>query len=279
MNISIQGIKGAFHEEAARLYFSNEIKVVEKLMFEDVIYSVEHKEAYAGVMAIENSISGTIHSNFELIKQSNLYIVGEVYLKIVQNLAVNEGVGINDLKQVESHYMAINQCRSFFRNHPNIKLVDTEDTALSMKNVAKSNSTSIGAIGSKLAAAYYGLKIINSSIETNKKNFTRFFVLKTNPSISKHNNKSSMLVVLKNQKGALANALNCINNSAIDLSKIESLPIIGEPWHYQFYIEVLYKSELDYEKMKTELKIHVENISELGCYIENNITEAKQAQF
>ena len=175
--------------------------------------------------------------------------------------------------------MAINQCRSFFRNHPNIKLVDTEDTALSMKNVAKSNSTSIGAIGSKLAAAYYGLKIINSSIETNKKNFTRFFVLKINPSISKHNNKSSMLVVLKNQKGALANVLNCINNNAIDLSKIESLLIIGEPWHYQFYIEVLYKSELDYEKMKMELKIHVENIFELGCYIENNITEAKQAQF
>ena len=141
MRISIQGIKGAFHEEASRQYFSNDIEIAEQLTFEDVVNSVENKEVDAGIMAIENTISGTIHSNFNLVKNSRLVIVGEFYLRIEQNLAVNKGVKIDDLVQVESHYMAINQCRNFFRNHSQIRLVDSDDTAMSMRKVSENRLT------------------------------------------------------------------------------------------------------------------------------------------
>lgn len=273
MKVSIQGIKGAFHEEAARLHFSNDIEIVEQLTFEGVINSVINKEAEAGVMAIENTISGTIHSNFEWIKNSNLSIVGEVYLQIQQFLAVNKGVKLTDLEQVESHYMAINQCREFFAKHPKIKLVDSADTALSMRHVSENNLATTGAIGSKLAAKYYDLDVLGNSIETNKKNYTRFFVLQADPIVNKSIDKASLQLVLKNNKGSLAKALCILDKHDIDLSKIESLPIIGEPWHYQFYIDVLFNSVASYREMLEELKLQVESLSVLGEYKNQNKKE------
>lgn len=267
MKISIQGVKGAFHEEAARLYFSDNITIVENLSFEKVVESIETKVADAGIMAIENTISGTIHSNLELIKNSKLTIVGEIYLRIAQNLAVNKGVQLNDLTKVESHYMAINQCRLFFQNQPNIKLIDMEDTALSMKNVSKNKLMTTGAIGSKLAAKYYGLDIIEENIESDKKNYTRFLILKQAELQKAAIDKSSIQLILSNKKGGLANILNIIHKYDIDLNKIESLPILGEPWHYQFYIDVLYKNISRYEMMLKEIEIHLESLSVLGNYL------------
>lgn len=273
MKVSIQGIRGAFHEEAARLHFSDAIEVVEQLTFEGVVKSVTNQKADAGVMAIENTISGTIHSNFEWIKNSNLSIVGEVYLQIQQFLAVNKGVKLTDLEQVESHYMAINQCREFFAKHPKIKLVDSADTALSMRHVSENNLATTGAIGSKLAAKYYDLDVLGNSIETNKKNYTRFFVLQADPIVNKSIDKASLQLVLKNNKGSLAKALCILDKHDIDLSKIESLPIIGEPWHYQFYIDVLFNSVASYREMLEELKLQVESLSVLGEYKNQNKKE------
>lgn len=270
MKISIQGVKGAFHEEAARLYFSDKITIAENLSFEKVIESIENEEADAGIMAIENTISGTIHSNLELIKNSNLTIVGEIYLRIAQNLAVNKGVKLSDLVKVESHYMAINQCRAFFHNHPKIELIDMEDTALSMKNVSENKLMTTGAIGSKLAAKYYGLDIIEGNIESDKKNYTRFLILKRTELQKVAVDKSSIQLILSNKKGGLANILNIIHKYDIDLSKIESLPIVGEPWHYQFYIDVLYKKFSHYEMMLKEIDAHLESLSVLGNYLNQN---------
>lgn len=266
MKISIQGIKGAFHEEAARLYFKDDITIVENLTFEQVIESVTTEKSDAGIMAIENTISGTIHSNLELIKNAKLLITGEIYLRIEQNLAVNKGVKIHELKQVESHFMAINQCRSFFQNHPNIKLVDMEDTALSMKNISENKLTTVGAIGSQLAAEYYNLDIIGESIETDKENFTRFLIFGSQSLGNENTNKASIHIVLKNNKGQLAKILNIINNNDIDLSKIESLPIIGKPWQYQFYLDLLYPHISNYDTMIREVKPHLESLSALGNY-------------
>lgn len=271
MKVSIQGVKGAFHEAAARDYFSEPISIVENLTFESLIRSVENGVADAAVMAIENTISGTIHKNYQLLINSNVHIVGEVYLRIVQNLAVNKGVRLKDLKAVESHYMAINQCRRFFENYPKIQLIESDDTALSMKKVAENNLSHTGAIGSKLAAAHYGLNIIGEGIETNKKNYTRFLVLEKG-GVGKGNNypkadKASIQFVLKNKKGALAKILALIDANNIDLSKIESLPLVGEPWHYQFFLDILYEKEMDFEKMLDNILGELESLMILGKYI------------
>lgn len=266
MKVSIQGIKGAFHEEAARNYFNHNISPLENLSFDGVISSVENNIADAGIMAIENSISGTIHTNYELIKNSDLNIVGETYLRISQNLAVSKGVQLKDLVQVESHYMAINQCRNYFSNQPQIRLVDMEDTALSMKNIADQQLMNTGAIGSKLAAQYYNLDIIGESIETNKQNYTRFLILQKNPKEVPAPNKSSVQMILNHQRGALAKVLSIINDCEINLSKIESMPIVGEPWHYQFYLDVEYKHPEAYHKMIKKVAPHIESISALGHY-------------
>lgn len=271
MKVSIQGIKGAFHEEAARLYFRENIEIVEQLTFKGVINAVENKIADAGIIAIENTISGTIHSNFELIRNSNLHIVGEVYIRIEQHLAVNNGIKIEDLAQVESHYMAINQCREYFSAYPKIKLIDAEDTAISMRNVSVNNLRNTGAIGSKIAAEYYNLNIIGHSIETNKKNYTRFFILQSEGNEKAIINKASLGFVLKNERGALANALIVIQNNNIDLSKIESLPIIGEPWHYHFFIDVLFDDINHYHKMLKELRYQLESLTILGEYQKHSL--------
>ncbi len=270
MKVSIQGVKGAFHEEAARIYYGQPIEISEQLTFEDVVNVVKNKEVDAGIMAIENTISGTIHANFDLIKQSGLSIVGEVYLRIEQNLAVNKGVKIEDLVQVESHYMAINQCRQYFKQYPQIQLIDAKDTALSMKHVAENKLNNVGAIGSKLAAEYYNLEIIGEGIETNKKNYTRFFIIQLETQKEGIKNKASIQFVLKNEKGRLAQTLLIINKNNVDLCKIESLPIIGEPWHYQFFIDVLYDNEKDYQNMLEEIKGQLESISILGEYENQN---------
>ncbi len=143
----------------------------------NVINSVLNSDSEYGIIAIENTISGTIHTNLNLIKQSDLKIIGEVYLPIKQNLVALPGTKIEDLNQVNSHHMALDQCRDFFRNYPKIRLVESEDTALSIKQIAKHRISDVAAIGSQLAAEHYGLEIIAENIETNKKNYTRFLII------------------------------------------------------------------------------------------------------
>lgn len=241
MVVSIQGIRGAFHEEAANSYFGNEVEILPQVSFQQLVESVSMNEANYGTMAIENTISGTIHNNFNLIRQSDLHIIGEVYLRIEQNLAALPGVSLDEIKQVESHYMAINQCRGFFRAYPHIQLIDAEDTAASMLKIAQLGLTQTAAIGSRLAARQYGLNIIASSIETNKKNYTRFLILSKNKNQGNQFNKASLALLLPHKQGSLAKILSIIDIYGINLSKIESMPVIGEPWHYLLYRFIIRK--------------------------------------
>jgi prephenate dehydratase len=267
MKVSIQGIKGAFHEEAAKNYFDSEIEIVPKITFDDVIDSIQNQESDYGIMAIENTISGTIHTNLNLIKQSGLKIKGEVYLPIRQNLVALPGTKLEDINQVNSHYMALDQCREYLRKYPKMKLVESEDTALSIKQIAKHRVGTVAAIGSKLAAEHYGLEIISENIETNKNNYTRFLILENPKAIdNKDYNKASLALTLPHRKGSLAIILNIISFYGINLTKIESVPIVGEPWHYLFYIDVQFDSEDLYHQMISALNPLIDDINVLGQY-------------
>lgn len=267
MTVSIQGIKGAFHQEAAHQYFGEETDILPQLDFTSLVDSVLKMEADYGIMAIENTISGTIHNNFNLIRQSNLKIVGEVYLRIEQNLVALPGTKIKDLEQVNSHYMAINQCREFFKSFPHIKLVDDSDTAQSMKDIADKKLKNVGAIGSKVGAEQFGLEILANSIETHKKNYTRFLILQKEPFDDlKDFNKASLALILPHKQGSLAKILSIIDIYNINLSKIESLPMIGEPWHYLFYIDILFENKETYQHMIQAISPLVDELHILGEY-------------
>jgi len=265
--VSIQGIKGAFHEEAAQSYFNSEIEIIPNLTFENVIESILDGKSDYGIIAIENTISGTIHPNLNLIRQSDLKITGEVYIPIIQNLVALPGTKIEDLNQVNSHHMALDQCRDFFKKYPKIRLVESEDTALSIQQIAKHRICDVAAIGSKIAAKHYGLEIIAENIETNKKNYTRFLILerRTNTKNDKFN-KASLAITLPHKKGSLAIILNIISFYNINLTKIESVPVIGEPWHYLFYIDLQFDANDSYSKMIRSLSSLVDEIKVLGEY-------------
>ena len=274
--VGIQGVKGAFHEEAAISYFGEELEIVPRLTFSDLVESVKSGESNYGMIAVENTISGTIHSNLSLIRAARLKICGEVYLRIEQNLVALPGTNINELKQVFSHYMAINQCRAFFNDLKEIELIESEDTALSMQMVAEKNLKNVGAIGSKTAAAYYGLEIIAESIETNKKNYTRFLVVQKpeNEEFTPFD-KASLALTLPNKKGSLAEILSLIASFGVDLSKIESVPVVGEPWHYLFYLDLLFDHVDQYTNMLDSLRPFTDELYILGEYKSNFSTWKK----
>ncbi len=276
MQIAIQGVKGAFHEVAARNYFGDEIDILPKLHFSDLAESVKNGDCDYGIMAVENTISGTIHSNLNLIREHKLVVCGEEYLRIKQNLVAKKGTKIEDLNEVHSHYMAINQTRKFFKQHPNVHLVDSIDTALSMKEIAENNLDNRGGIGSLLAAEHYDLEVLAESIETNKKNYTRFLILRNDENWKKQtSNKASIALILDNHQGSLAEILSTIASYDIDLSKIESVPLVGEPWHYQFYLDVLFDDKTKYKKMINEITKKLDRLDILGEYTNGNQSYSK----
>lgn len=270
MRIAIQGVRGAFHEVAAREFFSGkDLDIVEKMTFEDVLDSVVDFESDFGMFAIENTIAGTIHANLNLLRQKDVKICGEIFIRIKQNLAALPGVSIDDLAEVRSHYMAINQTRQFFRKYPHIRLVECEDTALALRQVSEGQLEHVGAIGGELAAGLYGLNIVADGIETNKKNYTRFFVIsRTADAYVENYNKASLNIVLGNQLGSLAQILSIISYYGIDLTKIESLPILGQPLNYMFYIDVRFSDKNRYQNMLTAIRPLIQGLSILGEYEE-----------
>ncbi|WP_372646058.1 prephenate dehydratase [Ancylomarina sp.] len=276
MQVAIQGVKGAFHEVAARNYFGNDIDILPMLHFSDLAESVKNGDCDYGIMAVENTISGTIHANLNLIREHKLVVCGEEYLRIRQNLVAKKGTKIEDLNEVRSHYMAINQSRKFFKQHPNIQLIESTDTALSMREIKENNLSDIGAIGSLLAADYYDLEVLAESIETNRKNYTRFLILRNKEVWKKKGrNKASMALILDNHQGSLAEILSIISSHDIDLSKIESLPLLGEPWHYQFYLDVLFDDKTKYQSMINEITTKLDRVDILGEYTSGNQSYSK----
>lgn len=240
--IAIQGGYGAFHEIAALQYFGEEdIEIVPRNTFKDLFKALKQKQVDFGITAIENSLAGSILPNYNLLLDSKMKIIGEIYLRIKQNLVALPGQKISDIKEVYSHPMAILQCQTYFDDYPNIKLIDSIDTALSAKEVADKQQYGIAAIASEQAAKKYGLEIIAESIETNKVNYTRFLILhdRNGDLFQDRNvNKASLSFDLADQIGSLSKILSIFSFHEINLTKIQSMPIIGKDWEYQFFIDV-----------------------------------------
>ncbi len=242
--ISIQGYEGSFHQLAARQFFGKNVEVICCATFRDVIkIAGDQEQSDGGIMAIENSIAGSILPNYNLVQKSNLKIVGEIYLHIKQNLLVNPGVNLEDIHEVHSHPMALLQCMEFLEKY-NWKLIETEDTALSAKNLHQHRSRHIAAVASKLAADLFGLENLAPNIHTLKNNYTRFLILKVPEAADGIANadKASIIFHTDHSKGSLAKVLTKIADGGINLSKLQSMPIPGSDWKYSFHADMEFET-------------------------------------
>jgi prephenate dehydratase len=266
--IAIQGYEGSFHQEAAELFFGQDIKVHPCATFKDLIKASSHKQTTdAGMMAIENSIAGSILPNYNLLLHSKLQIVGEVYLQIQQQLLVNKEVELTDIKEVHSHPMALLQCGTFLDKH-HFKLVESEDTALSAKLIAQRKSKHNAAIASKTAAKLYGLKIIAPNIQSAKDNYTRFLVIERNEKQQTvaEANKASVYFLTDHSKGSLAKVLSTIADNDINLSKLQSMPVPGSKFKYGFHADMEFANLQQFEKVKTAMQTQTNELKILGIY-------------
>ena len=267
--IAIQGGYGAFHEIAAYQYFQNEeIEIIPRNTFRDLVSTLKSQNSDYGIMAIENSLAGSILPNYALILDSDMRITGEIYLRIQQNLVALKGVNIEDITEVYSHPMAILQCQHFFDSHPGIRLIESMDTALSAKDIAEKGLTDTGAISSHLAATKYGLNILAESIETNKMNYTRFLILSENGVKINENeiSKASIHFALAHKIGSLSKILSILSYYEINLAKIQSMPIIGEDWEYKFYVDVEINNYGMYKKSLEAIAPFTSGLQILGEY-------------
>ena len=268
--IAIQGVKGCFHEQAARLFYKDltDIEIIECDNFEDLYLAMDSGKAAAAIMAIENTVSGGLLPNFEHLRKYQREIKGEIFLRIKQNLMALPGQDISDIKEVRTHYMAINQTREFFREHPQIRLVESEDTAKSAAQVAREGLKGVGAVASELAAELYGLDIIAESIETFKQNCTRFLILDENSSPSESAiDKSSICFTLPHTAGSLAHVLTILSFYGMNLTRIQSLPIPGKEWQYFFYADIKFVDRERYRQALAAVRPLMEDLRILGEYV------------
>jgi prephenate dehydratase len=284
--IAIQGGSGSFHEISAIFHFGIEnITTVPCLTFTDLVDAVENNEADYALMAIENTVAGSIMPNYSLLKGRNINIAGEVLLRIEQNLLALEGQSIEDIKEVHSHPMALMQCRSFFKKHPHIKLIESDDTANSARRVQEEQLKGIGAVASQRAAGLFNLSVIEPGIETNKRNFTRFLVLKPKTDVKPggsngvKKNKASISFSLKHKTGSLSNVLSIFSFYNINLSKIQSIPIIGQEWEYHFLVDFVFDDYEVYQQslvairpLTAELQVMGEYTKATKYHLSNEIT-------
>ena len=269
--IAIQGVKGCFHEQAARLFYEEHghvvPEIVECLTFDGLYESMNAGNADAAVMAIENTVSGGLLPNFELLRKYDHKIKGEVFLRIQQNLMAMPGQKIEDIREVRTHYMAINQTREFFKNYPWIRLVESEDTAKSAADVAAEGLMGVGAVASTLAADLYGLEILAESIETYRQNFTRFLILDDSLEVDRQKiDKSSMCFTLSHTPGSLAHVLTILSFYGMNLTRIQSLPIPGQEWQYFFYVDIKFDDYVRYEQALAAVRPLMEDLRILGEY-------------
>ena len=265
--VSIQGIKGSFHDEVAQQYFGNQIEILACDSFDQLVQSVVNDQCHQAVMAIENSIAGSILPNYALLDQYDLSIVGEHFLSISHNLMATSGQSISDIHEVHSHPMALLQCKQFFQMHPHIKLVESSDTAAVAKEISVNNQTGKGAIASQLAADLYGLQVLSQSIQTIKDNVTRFVIVQKSVDQTIENiSKAAWKFVLDHKRGSLATALNVMSDCKLNLTKIQSLPVIETPGKYAFFIDVTFDDPANYHKAKSLLEIMATSFKILGEY-------------
>ncbi|MCL6275049.1 prephenate dehydratase [Muricauda sp. 2012CJ35-5] len=268
LRVAIQGIKGSNHHQVAMDYFGKDIKLVECLSFDTMIEHICNGTADKGIMAIENSIAGSIIPNYNLVYHNNIHIIGEHYLSIHHNLMALKGVAIEQIEEVRSHPMALLQCKKFLKQYPKIKLVEDVDTAETARKIQEGQLKTIAAIAPKVAATLYDLNIIAPEIQTIKNNATRFIILKkVNKVLPKEEiNKASLRFITDHKRGSLATVLNVMSDCNLNLTKIQSLPVIETPWKYAFFVDVTFDEYQNFEKAKSLLEIMSEDFRLLGEY-------------
>lgn len=276
MKIAIQGIQGSFHHIVAEKFFGENIELAECMSFTEIPVLLKNDQVESAVMAIENSIAGAILPNYALIDEYELSIEGEVYVNIHHHLMALEGQDLGDIREVWSHPMALLQCRKFFREHPEIKLIEEKDTAEVARRIQRENIQGVAAVASKRAADLFNLNIISSDIQTIKHNSTRFFVLKKSKNAPYHpskveniKDKSSIKFVTQHNKGSLAEILDIFAKHDINLTKIQSLPIIDTPWSYAFFIDLVIDDFVLYKNALHLISKKVKHLKVLGEYHQN----------
>ena len=266
--VSIQGYEGSFHQVAARLFHGKTVAVIPCDTFREVVRVASNKkESDGAVMAIENSIAGSILPNYNLLQKSNLKIAGEIYLQIRQNLLVNPGVQLEDIREVHSHTMALQQCYGFLDKYK-WKIVETDDTALSAKNIHQHKSRHVAAIASKLAAELYELDVLAPNIHTMKNNYTRFLMLEREETVLPVTDadKASLTFHTDHSKGSLVKVLSRIADGGINLSKLQSFPIPGTDFKYAFHADMEFDNREQFDKVLEQIKPLTEAVRVYGVY-------------
>lgn len=267
-SVAIQGIKGSFHHIVSKQFFDDTVAIDECLSFNIAVNSLLSGKSDTVIMAIENSIAGSIIPNYALIDTHNLHIIGEHYLDVQHNLMALPNQSLSAIKEVYSHPMALLQCKEFFKAYPHIKLIEDKDTAEVAQRIKEQNLKGVAAIASGLAAELFELEILAESIQTIKHNETRFVIVKTqNSEISESDiNKASIKFELDHKRGSLATVLNVMSDCKLNLTKIQSLPKINSPWKYAFFVDVTFDAYEDFKKAKSILQIMAQDLKILGEY-------------
>jgi prephenate dehydratase len=265
--VSIQGFEGSFHQIAAQVFFGKKVEVVGCSTFRQVVKLAEDpSKTNGGVMAIENSIAGSILPNYDLLHNSQLTIRGEVYLQIDQNLLTNPGVKLEDIREVHSHPMALLQCMAYLENHPHWKLVETDDTAASAKYIHQHRHKHAAAIASVLAAQLYDLTVLAPKIQTEKNNYTRFLILDRENNGVQDPDKASIHFQTTHEKGSLAKVLSVIAEGGLNLTKIQSFPIAGGNWKYRFYVDTEFDTLDQFNEVMEGIKPLTKALQVQGIY-------------
>lgn len=265
--VAIQGIAGSFHHQVAREYFGNEVEVVECMSFQEVVTNLLSGGSQKAVMAIENSIAGSILPNYALIDENELRITGEHYIPIQMNMMAVPGQKIEDIKKVYSHPMALLQCKEFFKDYPHIKLIEDADTASVARRISENGKKHVAAVASKAAADLFDLEILAEGIQTVKNNTTRFLMLSAEKGkTSNIPDKASIKFVMESKQGSLVSALNILRDFELDMTKIQSVPVIEMPWKYAFFIDVIFEDVEKFEKAMRILEVMTEELKVLGTY-------------
>ena len=249
-------------------YFGGDIDLVESLSFHGLVDALLEGKADKGVMAIENSIAGSIIPNYALVCEKQLHIIGEHYLNIHHHLMAFPGQKLGDVREVHSHPMALLQCREYLKKQPHIRMVEDVDTAETARRIQENKLEGIAAIAPRIAAELYGLEVLESEIQTIKNNATRFIVVKkTNKELPREFiDKASMRFITDHKRGSLATVLNVMSDCNLNLTKIQSLPVIETPWKYSFFVDVTFETYDHFAKAKSLLSLMTEDFQLLGEY-------------
>jgi len=276
LRVAIQGIRASFHEEAALKYFGDDIETIECNSFKQTFEALKNKQADYVVIAIENSIAGSILPNYSLLLSYGFPVVGEIYLPIQLHLMALPGVKFEDVKYVTSHPIAIRQCVDFFDEYPHLNIVESNDTAACAKRIRDEQLTDTVAIANTLAAQLYGLDVLERRIESNKKNFTRFLILTHHENTEKKQpDKASLCFQVSNKVGSLAKVLNIFAVEGVNMSKIQSMPILGKRNEYNFYVDIEWDEPKQYDKAIRQILKYTHNFNILGEYERHEDEEVK----